>query len=83
MSWCFSAMSNLKVIVKKRPRSYPMLHQQTLMQEACAACGIQKGITRAELVDRMKNCLPEFYRKKKEEAVNQPPPGNTPTPSTG
>ena len=53
------------------------------MQEACAACGIQKGITRAELVDRMKNCLPEFYRKKKEEAVNQPPPGNTPTPSTG
>ena len=39
------------------------------MQEASAACEIKKGITRAELVDKMKTCIPEFYRKKKEGAA--------------
>ena len=72
---------NLKLIVKKKPKEYPLLPQHKLMQEAGAACGIKKGITREQLVASMKTCIPEFYRKKKEGAVLQPPPGNTPTPS--
>jgi len=70
-------MENPKLIVKKLPKSYPLLPQQQLLKEASTACGIKKGMTRAELIASMTNCIPEFYRKKKEEAASQPPPETT------
>lgn len=57
-------------VLGKRPKHYKMLPQQERMREAAEACNIKKGISRAELVKAMKECLPEYYRKKKEEKGN-------------
>ena len=43
-----------------------MTPQQLLLREANETCGIRKGISRAELVDKLRNCLPEFYRARRE-----------------
>ena len=55
----------LRFVMKMRPKAYPMTPQQKVMKEAAEFCGIKPGITRSELVDKMINCLPEFYAKRK------------------
>jgi hypothetical protein len=49
-------------VISVRPHRYPNLPQQNRLKEAAKACGIEKGISRAALVDKMKNCLPQWYR---------------------
>ena len=56
----------MRVVARHLPRAYPATPQQLLMREASQACGIQKGITRADLMTAMKTCIPEFYRKLRE-----------------
>ena len=52
-----------------------MTPQQLLLREANEACGIRKGISRTELVDKLRNCLPEFYRARREaKAAAETPP---------
>lgn len=46
-----------------------MTPQQILLREANEACGIVKGISRRDLVDKLRNCLPEFYRARREAAA--------------
>ena len=53
-------------VISVRPRRYKTTEQQNTMREAAKACGIEKGITRRELIDKMVHCIPEFYRKKRE-----------------
>jgi hypothetical protein len=53
------------LVVSSRPKRYKTLPQQSRVREANEYCGIKKGISREELVDKMKNCIPEFYRKKR------------------
>ena len=60
-----------KLIVKHRPRSYPLNHQQLLFKEAVESCNIRKGMSRSELVEAMTNCIPEFYRKWREQNVQK------------
>jgi hypothetical protein len=38
-----------------------------MMREVLHECGVVKGITRAEMMDKMKNCIPETWRRKREE----------------
>ena len=64
----------MKAIVKRRPSPYPLTERQQLMKEAAIECGIVKGISRADLVKAMKECIPEFYRKKKEGSASQQNP---------
>lgn len=52
--------------VKKRPRKYLMLHQQRRLIDASKACGIKKGISKIELMDKMKNCIPRYFKEHKE-----------------
>ncbi|MDD5510833.1 MAG: hypothetical protein PHI12_08485 [Dehalococcoidales bacterium] len=54
------------LIVHQAPREYEQTPQQKLFKEAAEHCGIKKGITKAELLDKMKNCIPEFYRQHKD-----------------
>ncbi len=54
-------------VLQQRPRSYSLTPQQKIFQEAREACGIQKGMSREKLVKAMKECIPEYYRKRKEE----------------
>jgi hypothetical protein len=56
--------------VRKRPAKYPLTqHQQDLIQ-ASIECGIAKGITRSELVDKMVHCVPDKYKEVKERREN-------------
>jgi hypothetical protein len=57
-------------VLGKRPKHYKILPQQTRLQEAAKACKIEKGISRAELVDKMKHCIPDYFRKIKEGESN-------------
>lgn len=53
--------------MRRRPKSYTMTDQQHVMREVAEICGIKKGISRDELVDKMINCVPEAWKKLKEE----------------
>jgi hypothetical protein len=57
-------------VLQRRPQSYSLTPQQKLFQEAREACGIRKGMSREELVKQMRECIPEYYRKRKEETEN-------------
>ena len=49
--------------LKQRPRQYPITPQQQIFIKALNFCGIKKGISKAELMDKMRNCLPEYFRR--------------------
>lgn len=55
------------LVLSTRPRQYKNLPQQERMKRAAEACEIRKGMTRAELLDKMKNCIPAFFAKEKEK----------------
>jgi hypothetical protein len=59
-------------VLSSRPRRYKTTPQQTRVSEAAEACGIKKGITRAELVDKMRNCIPKFFREVRERETPAP-----------
>jgi len=60
-------MSGPRFSVKKRPKEYSELPQHRLFKEALKHCGITKGITKAELQEKMANCIPQFFREKKNK----------------
>ena len=60
-------------IARKRPEPYALTPQQEKFKRVCQECGIEKGISRDQLVDKMKNCVPEAWRKIKEAELAQPP----------
>ena len=62
----------MKYTVKNRPRRYMATPQQHRVLEAAEFCGIKKGISRRELRDKMINCLPQYYKDRKEKPSNEP-----------
>lgn len=56
----------MRLVARHLPRAYPATSQQMRMREAHQACGIQKGMGKAELMLKMKTCIPEWYRKLRE-----------------
>ena len=40
------------------PRAYPITSQQRKVKEAAKACGIKSGISKADLMTKMKDCIP-------------------------
>ena len=74
------AKAEKPLIIKSRPSSYPMTEPQKMMREVLQECGIKKGITRAEMVDKMVNCIPQTWRRKlqekeqKEKGTEEQPP---------
>ena len=57
-------------ILRARPKSHAPTRQQLLIKEAAAHCGIRKGMTRKELVNGMRECIPKFFKDKREESIN-------------
>jgi len=53
-------------LIRQRPRRYPRTEQQRRFSEALTFCGIEKGISKKELMEKMVTCLPQFYRKEHE-----------------
>jgi len=56
--------------VRKMPSPYPLTQHQRDLIQASKECGIEKGISRRDLVDKMVNCVPEKYREVKERREN-------------
>lgn len=54
-------------VLSSRPKHYHELPQQRKLREAAEACEIKKGMTRAELLDKMTHCIPEYFAKEREE----------------
>jgi len=54
-------------VVKERPRPYPQNSQQSMFRQVLVECGIEKGISRDELVDKMINCIPAAWKKIKRK----------------
>lgn len=52
--------------LKQRPKQYPMTRQQRVFIRALSFCGIKKGISKADLMDKMRNCIPEYFRSKRD-----------------
>jgi len=50
-------------VLKNRPSRYLITPQQQKFIAAREFCGIKKGITKAELMDKMKNCIPQYYKE--------------------
>jgi len=63
-------MEKTRFILKQRPRSYDLTPQQVVFREALAECGIKKGISRHQLVESMRDCIPEFYRRREMEPTD-------------
>jgi len=55
------------LVVKRRPREYPRTKQQQKFVDAADFCGIKKGITKAELQEKMKNCIPLFFKEHQDD----------------
>jgi hypothetical protein len=52
--------------VRKRPAKYPLTQHQKDLIQASKECGIEKGMTRGDLVAKMRECVPDKYKEVKE-----------------
>ena len=57
-------------VLKRRPKLYPCTEQQALFRRALEFCGIQKGVSKRELMEKMRECIPQFFRSEHEKAQN-------------
>jgi len=55
------------LVLRRRPGRYTRTPQQELFAQACQECGIRKGMSKAELQEAMAVCIPEFFRRKRNE----------------
>lgn len=56
--------------VRKRPAAHPLSQHQKDLIQASRECGIEKGISRQDLVDKMVNCIPGKYQEVKARREN-------------
>lgn len=56
--------------LKRRPRRYHRLPQQQLLIDAARACGIQKGMKKRDLMDKMVHCIPQYCKEHKNDNKN-------------
>jgi len=51
---------------KKRKSAIIDRRWNPMFKEANAYCGIEKGISKAEMMEKMKGCIPQFFKEAKE-----------------
>jgi len=51
---------------KNAPKAYPATEQQLKMRRVAQECGIVKGINKAELMQKMKDCVGPKMRKQED-----------------
>lgn len=52
---------NAGIVLAKYPSAYPKTSQQKKIADAAKACGIHSGISRKELREKMKDCIPTKF----------------------
>lgn len=53
-------------IARQRPKEYPATETQVTVKDAAEFCGIQKGMPRAELREAMRECIPRYWKLRRE-----------------
>ena len=48
-------------VIASYPRDYPMTSQQRKVRDAAKTCGIKKGMSRGDLVNKMRTCIPDQF----------------------
>lgn len=61
-------------VIHSRPRRYKTTEQQKLVRNVAERCNIRKGMSRAELVDKMVHCVPEQFKEIKGSGETVPAP---------
>lgn len=54
----YAVGGNGGIIISMKPRPYPMTSQQRKVSEAAKACGIKAGMSKTDLMTKMKDCIP-------------------------
>lgn len=57
----YAVGGNSGMVLARFPKDYPKTSQQKKVSEAAEACGITKGISKNELQEKMKNCIPDQF----------------------
>ena len=57
----YAVGGNKGVVLARLPRKYPMTPQQRRIKEIARTCGIHKGMSKAELMKAMKECIPSKF----------------------
>lgn len=52
---------NSGMVLARMPNDYPLNSQQRKVKDAAEACGIKPGISKSELQEKMKNCIPDQF----------------------
>jgi hypothetical protein len=48
-------------VLAKFPRDYPITAPQRKVRDAAKTCGIKKGMSRGDLVNKMRTCIPDQF----------------------
>ena len=57
----YTVGGNKGIVLARLPRKYPINSQQRRIREAARACNIHKGMSKAELMRAMKECIPSKF----------------------
>lgn len=57
----YAVGGNSGLYIASFPRDYPKTPQQKRVGDAARACGIRKGISKADLMRAMKECIPTKF----------------------
>lgn len=57
--------------IRQKPEEYDMTEQQKKFKIVQERCGIKKGISKAELQLKMKNCIPKEWEKIKGKSLEE------------
>lgn len=59
----YTVGGNAGFYIASRPRPYPMTPQQKKVKSVAEECGIKSGISKADLQNKMKDCVGPKMRK--------------------
>ena len=52
--------------IKQRPGEYSRTPQIQKVIDAAEFCGVRKGISKSELMEKMVNCIPQYHKEHKD-----------------
>jgi len=59
----YAVGGNAGMYIAARPRPYPMTRQQVRVKDVAEKCGIKAGMTKSDLMTKMKDCVGPAMRK--------------------
>lgn len=57
----YAVGGNSGMVLARYPKDYPLTDQQEAVRDAADKCGIEKGMDKEDLMNAMKNCIPDQF----------------------